>query len=459
MSDNSNEKEIRCAFCDRAKDHPRVSRFVAANATPDTYICDVCIELFNDLVKEEEKAGHAGIDIDVGIPIVPPEEVGLSPERLERINTAMQGYVDQDKLAGIITAVARSGKVAHFGCFGMMHKEAEKPMNPDTIFRIYSMTKPIASVAIMMLHEEGHFHLTDPVSKFIPEFKNLKVFVKQTDSGNEVTDLEREMEIWHLLTHTSGLTYGFDPNFPVDKMYQKAEILGSENLKEMIQKLGKLPLVCQPGSKWIYSVSTDVIGYLVEVISGQPFDVFLKERIFEPLGMKDTGFHVPEDKRDRFAANYSPVKDGSIKVFDDPATSRFAKPATRFSGGGGLVSTTADYMRFAQMMLNEGELDGVRLLGRKTVKLMTMNHLPENTYPFETQASGFGLGVSVVNDVALSRSARSKGSFGWGGAAGTRFWIDPAEEIIGILMIQIMPGEYYPIEREFNTLVYQAVVD
>lgn len=397
-------------------------------------------------------------DVDTGLPVSLPEKVGLSATRLERISPFMQGYVDSEKLSGTITMVARRGKVAHFECVGMMDKEAGKPMEPDTIFRIYSMTKPITCVAIMMLYEEGLFQLNDPVSKFIPEFKDLKVFVKETESGLELAEAKPEMAIWHLLTHTSGLTYGFDGNAPVDAMYQKALVLSSKTLKEMVQKLSKLPLVHQPGSAWNYSVSTDVLGYLVEVISGQPFNVFLKERIFEPLGMVDTGFHVPAEKLHRFAANYLPAEGGKIQVFDDPATSLFSKPRTFFSGGGGLVSTTADYIRFAQMLLNKGELYGARLLGRKTLELMTMNHLPEGFHPFENKAGGFGLGFSVAMDAAKSRSLGSVGSFGWGGAAATNFWVDPEEDIIGLFMTQLMQNPY-PVIQEFHVLVYQTIVD
>ena len=259
--------------------------------------------------------------------------------------------------------------------------------------------------------------------------------------------------------YTSGLSYGWDENSPVDALYRKAVVLGGNTtLKEMVEKLGKLPLRSQPGSQWLYSLSTDVLGYLVEVISGQSFDVFLKERIFEPLGMVDTGFHVPAEKLDRFAANYAPGEDGKIQVFEEPAKSVFSKPRTFFSGGGGLVSTTADYIRFAQMLLNNGELDGARLLGRKTLQLMTMNHVASESHPFENQSSGFGLGFSVTMNVATSKALGSVGSFGWGGAAATNFWVDPEEEIIGLFMTQLMNNPY-PFLQEFNVLVYQAIID
>ena len=398
-------------------------------------------------------------DADAGIPMSPPEEVGLSATRLERISPFMQGYVDSEKLPGTITMVASRGKVAHFRCVGMMNREAEKPMEPDTIFRIYSMTKPITSVAVMMLYEEGLFQLTDPVSKIIPEFKDLKVFVKETESGLELAKSKPEMAIWHLLSHTSGLNYGWGKDSPVGAMYgEKSASPREGTLKDMIRKLGELPLASQPGSEWQYSSSTDVLGYLVEVISGQSFDVFLKEKIFEPLGMKDTGFHVPEEQLHRFAANYAPAEDGKIKLIDDPATSVFSKPRTFFSGGGGLASTTADYIRFSQMLLNKGELDGARLLGRKAIELMTMNHLGKESHPFEDPARGFGLGFSVAMDVAKSRSLGSVGTFGWGGAAATTFWVDPQEEIIGLFMTQLMQSPY-PFLQEFRVLVYQAIVD
>ncbi|MFC1713652.1 serine hydrolase domain-containing protein [Candidatus Poribacteria bacterium] len=398
-------------------------------------------------------------NVNAGLPMAVPEEVGLSATRLERINPVMQGYVDDGKLAGLITVVARRGRIVHFERFGMMDKESDKAMAPDTIFRIYSMTKPITSVAIMMLYEEGRFQLNDPVSKFIPEFKDLEVFVKETESGLELAESKPEMAIWHLLTHTSGLSYGWDQNSPVDAMYRKAATLGgSKTLKDMIQKLGEIPLANQPGDAWRYSMSTDVLGYLVEVISGQPFDVFLKERIFEPLGMVDTGFYVPEEKHHRFAAIYGPAEGGGIQIIDPPVGREFEKPATLFSGGGGLVSTAADYMRFAQMLLNKGELDGKRLLGRKTVELMTMNHLPEGFHPMDLIAFGFGLGFGVAIDVASPRGLGSIGAFGWGGAAATNFWIDPEEGLIGLFMTQLMNNPY-PIHQEFRVLVYQAITE
>jgi CubicO group peptidase (beta-lactamase class C family) len=349
-------------------------------------------------------------------------------------------------------------------CFGMMDIEANKPMQFDTLFRIYSMTKPITSVAVMMLYEEGHFQLSDPISRFIPGFEDVKVLVKETESGLELANLEREITIWHLLTHTSGLSYGFDENDPVDKMCQKRiwrmlEQKPDTTLEQMVQELAWLPLAHQPGSAWRYSMATDVLGYLVQVVSGMPFGDFLKQRVFEPLGMVDTDFYVPQDKIERFAANYGPGEKGGLKVIDAPATSQFAKPTHHPSGGGGLVSTASDYVRFAQMLLNKGELDGVRLLGRKTIELMTMNHLPDEFRPFEDPSRGFGLGVGVLTDVARSQTLGSVGTYGWGGAANTIFWIDPQEELIGLLMLQFMPNNTYPVVPDFRVSVYQSIVD
>jgi CubicO group peptidase (beta-lactamase class C family) len=369
----------------------------------------------------------------------------------------MQGYVDEGKLAGVMTMIARRGKVAHFEKFGKMDIAADKPMEFDTIFRIYSMTKPITSVAIMMLYEEGRFQLNDPVSKFIPEFKDLKVFKNATKEGIELAYTEREMTIRDLLTHTSGLTYGWG-NGPVDKMYQQAKLFDPNGtLKDAITKLARIPLVHQPGTAWEYSVSTDVLGYLVEVISGLSFDVFLEERIFKPLGMVDTGFSVPDEKVERYAALYRPDdKSGLEIVYTAPLAT--GQQSFFFSGGGGLVSTASDYIRFSQMLLNGGELEGTRLLGRKTVALMTMNHLPPALHPYSQKGAGFGLGFRVLTDVAETGIVGSEGAFSWGGAASTTFWIDPEEELIGLLMTQLLANPY-PFQQQFKTLTYQAIVD
>lgn len=400
---------------------------------------------------------------------ITPEEAGFSASRLSRIGTWMQGYIEQKKLAGTIAMVARYGKVAYLERFGMMDLEAAKPMQFDTIFRIYSMTKPITSLALMMLYEEGQFQLHDPVSKFIPEFAEVKVLASATQEGFEVAELEREITIWHLLTHTAGLTYDFFEDSPVDAMYREAEILSPLGilkmpLQEMIQRLVRLPLTHQPGTAWRYSMATDVLGYLIEVISGMSLDVFLEQKILKPLGMEDTDFYVPEAKLGRFAAMYSPTEDGGIELLDAPATSPYSKPTRFLSGGVGLISTASDYIRFAQMLLNGGELDGTRLLGRKTIELMTTNHLPDELIPIQLQphtlyGCGFGLGFRVLVNAAQAGLLASEGEFGWGGAASTSFFVDPKEELIGLLLTQLMPSRYYPIRNEFKVLVYQALLD
>jgi CubicO group peptidase (beta-lactamase class C family) len=393
------------------------------------------------------------------------EKVGLSSTRLGRVNTMMQKYVSQGKYAGIITMVARRGQIAHFECFGMMDVESAKPMRPDTIFRIYSMSKPVTSVAVMMLYEEGHFQLHTPVSEFISEFKETKVFAGGTESNIELADLEREITIHDLLTHTSGLTYGPDTDLPVDALYKQAldKLEKGATLEEMVQLVATLPLIHQPGSAWRYSFSTDVLGRVVEVISGMSFDAFLAQRIFSSLGMDDTGFYVPPEKMDRFATLYGPEEEGDgLKVLDDPATGEYDIPPTCPSGGGGLVSTAHDYMRFAQMLLNKGELDGVRLLGRKTIELMTINHLSAELLPYgpgpdPIYGRGFGLGWQVMMDTTQAKVLGSEGMYGWGGAASTEFWVDPKEELVGLIMLQFMP--YYPLVGDFQVLVYQAIID
>lgn len=396
---------------------------------------------------------------DPGLPTVAPEDVGLSATRLHRINRVMQRYIDEGKLVSIITMVCRQGKIAHFNCFGT--QDTKVPTTRDTIFRIYSMTKPITTVAAMMLFEEGLFQLDDPVSDFIPELKDVKVFAG-TDVPPE--DLEREITIRHLMTHTSGMTYGFLGNSPVEQMYNQAKINRPDHsTKEMVQTLATLPLANQPGAAWRYSVSTDVLGHFVEVVSGMPLNVFFRARILDPLGMEDTEFWVREGQGHRFATNYGPAQEGGIRVIDDPATSKFSSPQKFFSGGGGLVSTASDYIRFCQMMLNGGAFQGVRLLGRKTVELMTMNHLPNELMPISLgltnlSGEGFGLGGAILLDAAAGGPG-SVGTFRWGGAATTAFWIDYEEELVGLLLTQFMPANYYRIRAEFKTLVYQALVD
>lgn len=390
-----------------------------------------------------------------------PESVGMAAERLARINPVMQSYVDQGELAGIVTMVARNGKVVHFEKFGDLNMDTGEDIQRDSIFRIYSMSKPITTVAAMMLYEEGKFQLTDPVEKYLPEFKNVMVL----NGDGKLEKQERPLTIQMLMSHTAGLTYGVFGNTPVDQQYRKAGILGDQDLAEMVSDLGKIPLQYQPGTRWHYSVSVDVLGRLIEVVSGQPLDQFLDERIFTPLGMHDTFFEVPADKLQRFGTNhqYNP-KTQKLEVMDQPATSQFANDVTFFSGGGGLLSTAEDYMRFSQMLLNGGELNGVRILGGKTVDYMTRNHLNgifalrsgENAQ--NRPGSGFGLGFGVVVDPAASGVISSQGEYYWGGAAGTIFWIDPVEDLIAIVMVQHMNVQV-PLRNTMKALTYGAIVE
>jgi CubicO group peptidase (beta-lactamase class C family) len=401
-----------------------------------------------------------------GLPNSPPEEVGLSSERLRRIDTVMQSYIDERKLAGLVTLVARRGKIAHFEKFGAMEIEKDKRMQFDTIFQIASMTKSIVTVAVMMLYEEGRFQLGDPVSKFIPALKQLKVAASFENGIPKLAEQEREITVLDLLTHTSGIGSA-DENTPIGQAYLKAEWgHPDDTFNDMIKKLVAIPLLHHPGAAWTYGNSTDVLGYFVETVSGMPLDRFLHERIFQPLGMLDTGFHVPKGKQERLAAIYGLDKNNRLQLVEKPADSRLfaGKGQKRFlSGNGGLVSTPTDYARFCQMLLNQGELDGVRILGRKTVEFMTRNHLSDHVLESFAkvlgEGVGFGLSFWVVNDAAQTRLLQSEGTYGWAGGASTYFWIDPKEEMFGILMAQFIPFTQYPIARQFRVLAYQAIID
>ncbi|MBN9488845.1 MAG: beta-lactamase family protein [Alphaproteobacteria bacterium] len=405
------------------------------------------------------------------LPLVAPEQVGLSAARLARVSHWMKGWVDSGRLPGMVTCVMRRGELAFAEAYGKADVERNKPVRPDTIFRIYSMTKPLTSTAIMMLYEEGRFQLDDPISRFLPGFKNMRVFAGGSRGKIESVPAEREITFRDLLTHTSGLTYGFMESNPVDALYRAKDGVDFQtsetSLAAVVDKLATFPLIAQPGKAWNYSVSTDVLGRLVEVISGEPFEKYLVEKVTKPLGMIDTDFHVPDAKHERFAANYQASSEGKLALIDDPAKSRYLKPRKVNSGGGGLVSTAADYLRFCTFMLNKGQLDGVRLLGRKTVELMTMNHLngdmadmgtprfSESTY----NGVGFGLGFSVMIDPAKAHIVGTPGEYAWGGAASTAFWCDPAEDMAVVLLTQLMPSSTYPIRRELRVLTYQAIVD
>ena len=401
-----------------------------------------------------------------------PETVGLSSDRLARIDAWRDKWVNSGKLPCALTAIVRRGEIVHVGVSGQADIERGKPVAPDTIFRIYSMTKPLTSTAIMMLYEDGHFQLDDPISRVIPGFGDMRVMTGGSRGSISTEPAHREITYRDLLSHTSGLTYGFMESNPVDALYRQRGIdfNWGENgsLKEVVDKLTEVPLIAQPGKEWNYSVATDVLGYLVQEISGQPFDKFLRERVIEPLGMVDTDFWVPAEKLDRFAANYTRKPDGELGLIDDPRDSpRYNAMPPVASGGGGLCSTAHDYIRFCQFMLNEGELDGVRLLGRKTVELMTSNHLPgdmaEMGQPTFSESPyygiGFGLGFSIMLDPAKAHILGTPGEFAWGGAASTAFWCDPEEDMAVVFLTQLMPSSTYPVRRELRVLAYQAIVD
>jgi CubicO group peptidase (beta-lactamase class C family) len=402
-----------------------------------------------------------------------PESAGMSKATFERLEAHLKHrYIDAGRFPGSQVLVYRRGKIVHSAVQGFADLERKVPVKDDTIFRIYSMTKPITSVAFMMLVEEGAVALDEPVHKYIPEWKNLGVF----QAGNAPAFLtrppSRPMLIVDLLRHTSGLTYGFQQRSNVDAAYREkkiGEIEKAGTLQSMIDDLAKLPLEFSPGEAWNYSVATDVIGYLIGQISGMPFEQFLKERIFDPLGMNDTDFFVPADKADRLAACYSADGKGGMTLQDDPATSSFLVPPSFISGGGGLCSTAADYLTFCRALIDGGELGGVRLIGPKTLALMTSNHLPggrdlpEMSRSLFSEAAyngiGFGLGFSVTLNPAQTLIPGSAGEYAWGGAATTSFWIDPAEELIAIFMTQVLPSSTYPLRRELRTMVYSAITD
>ncbi len=393
---------------------------------------------------------------------------GLSATRLARIDGWMDALVADGRLAGLSVLMHRRGQVAYRRCAGMADRERGLPMAEDTVVRIYSMTKPLTSVAVMMLYEEGRFQLDTPVSRFLPEFAEMRV-ASGEDPARTVA-AERPITIRDLLTHTSGLTYGFMQATPVDALYREHGVdfqLSEDSLAAVVARAAALPLLAQPGQAWNYSIATDVLGHLVAVLSGQPFEAFLQERVIGPLGMADTGFSVPGAAMPRFAALYKRGEDGRAALLDDPQTSRFGQPRAIASGGGGLVSTAGDYLRFCRMMLGLGELDGVRLLGRKTVALMTSNHLGDDMAAMgqarfsesRYEGIGFGLGFSVMLDPARAQILGSPGEYAWGGAASTAFWIDPAEELAVVLLTQLLPSSTYQLRQELRVLTYQAIVD
>ena len=395
------------------------------------------------------------------------ERVGLSSARLKHVDSWMKGWVDSGRLAGASVLVSRRGQIAYENVYGLADLERGTAMSPDTIVRIYSMTKPLASTALMMLYEEGRFQLDDPIHAVLPYFRTMHVYAGE---GRDPVPAVRAITYRDLLTHTSGLTYGFMNATPVDAMYRDQGVdfqVSDASLGEVVEKAAGLPLLAQPGAAWNYSIATDVVGHLVAELSGKPFATFLQERVLDPLGMQDTAFSVAEGKRARFAANYMKGEDGRAKLLDDPATSKFIQPRKIASGGGGLTGTARDYMRFCHMMLNKGTLDGERLLGRKTVELMTMNHLGGDMASMGTarfsesnyNGIGFGLGFSVMLDPAAAHIVGTPGEFAWGGAASTAFWIDPKEELAVVFLTQLTPSSTYPVRRELRVLTYSAIID
>jgi len=404
--------------------------------------------------------------------IVPPETVGLAGDRLRRVDQHLSSrYVEPGKIAGALTLVARRGEIAWLSPLGLMDRERGKPMRADTIFRIYSMTKPVTSVAMMMLHERGVFALSDPVQRYIPSWDRLRVH-RYGRHPNFVTEpAARPMTIRDLLTHTSGLSYHIMEHSPVDDAYRQLGVGDpAGTLGGMVEQLASLPLEFSPGTRWGYSIASDVLGYLVEVLSGQRFDDYLRTQIFEPLGMVDTGFTVPADKIGRFAANYTRLP-GSTQatLMDDPTDSPYTRPRTLPSGGGGLVSTAADYFRFCEMLRRGGELDGKRLLGPRTVAYMTTNHLPDgkDLAALATSGSfsetrydgvGFGLGFYVVIDPVRAQVPTSPGEYGWGGLASTAFWVNPAEDLVVVFLTQLVPSTTFDFRGQLKAIIHSAIV-
>ena len=400
---------------------------------------------------------------------------GFDQERLSRISELCDRYVENGKFPCAQVQVARGDQIVMRHTIGKADIEENIDLRDDAIFRIYSMTKPLTSIGLMQLYEKGELILEDPVERFIPAFSDPQVLIGGSYLKPALRPAQTTLTVRDMLMHTSGLTYGFHFSNNLDKMYRKSKfgsIWGqkgdaTETLEETANKLGEMPLLFDPGTSWNYSMSTDICGRLIEVISGQNLDEYLTKNITEPLGMVDTGFHVEKEKSHRFTSNYAITPENPLTKIDDASSSGYLEPARFFSGGGGMVSTTDDYQRFVSMLLKGGELQGERIIGRHTLEFMTKNHLPggatlndvgQSTFT-ETamEGMGFGLGFSVLENPAANAALGSKGEFAWGGAASTRFWVDPVEEVTCIFMTQFMPSSYYPIRRELKATVYQAL--
>jgi CubicO group peptidase (beta-lactamase class C family) len=403
---------------------------------------------------------------------VDPRAAGMDAGRLERITEFFEHqYLSTGKLVGCQIAVVRRGQLAYACSLGQRDRERDLPMADDTIFRIYSMTKPLASLALMQLYERGLFQLADPVHRYIPDWRTLQVGEVQPDGGVALVRPERPMNVRDVLTHMTGLPGALFPGNPIDAGF--AEALSARKkgmtLEGVTALLAEHPLKFHPGTRWNYGLSTDIVGRLVEILSGQRLDDYLRTEIFEPLGMVDTGFMVPPESADRFAACYQYRPANSPKLWDEPTTSRYLRLRSYLSGAGGLVSTTADYVAFCRMLVGGGQLEGQRLIGRKTLELMTQNHLPGGATLADLamggfgeggfEGVGFGLGFAVGLGPAATGMAGSAGDFYWGGAASTAFWIDPAEELFAVLMTQLFPSTAYPLRAQLRALVYQAIDD
>ncbi|MDZ7694161.1 MAG: serine hydrolase domain-containing protein [Balneolaceae bacterium] len=393
---------------------------------------------------------------------VEPESVGLSSERLDRLEQLIQQHIGQEKMAGINTLILRNGKAAYFKSHGLMNIEEERPMGKDAIFRIASMSKAVTSVAVMMLYEEGHFQLNDPLHNYIPEFKNAVVAIPDStaDQGYRTEPAKRPITIRHLLTHTSGLTYG---DGVANEAYEKADLTGwyfadkEQPIGHWIKQLAELPLHAHPGDQWQYGYSTDVLGYFVEVISDMPLDDFFNKRIFEPLGMEDTHFFLPPEKSSRLAPVYGINDNGELELMEPTSTTDYIHgPRTTFSGGAGLLSTITDYGSFMQMLLNGGEFNGTRILSPKTVQLMHANHTGDM---YAWGDLGFGLGFKVIEDLGKYGELGSKGAYGWGSAYYPTYWIDPKTDMAFLFLTQLMPGGGLPFRDIFKNMVYQSVIE
>ena len=408
-----------------------------------------------------------------------PNKAGFAPGRLERIADHLnRAYIDNGKIAGCQVAVTRRGHLAYFKSLGQMDRERGKQMADDTIFRIYSMTKPITSVALMTLYERGYFQLNDPVHRFVPEWRDQRVWVSGEGPAMATEKPNRPVSMRDMLCHTGGITYGAalaalgapDSGHPVDKEYARIGVRrgDGEDLKSFVQKLGRVPLRYQPGERWMYSLSTDVCGALVEIISGKRFDKFLADEIFGPLKMKDTSFTVSREKLSRFAANYRRGPDKKLQLIEDPEKSTYLKEPTFFSGGGGLTGTTADYVRFCEMLRRGGELDGARILGPRTIELMHRNHLKDGKDLTQmaiggfsetaNEGVGFGLGFACTLDSVTSGSIVGSDWY-WGGAASTIFWVDTKEDLAVVFMTQLMPSGAFNFRGQLKSIVYSSIAD